>query len=73
MDDFYQLASRIIRIMRGVRTERTYHARASARPAIPPAIRCVLSGIFSFGAGAVGDGLAGLPSKADLMDMMMVF
>ena len=47
----------------------TYHARASARPAMPPAIRWVLNGIFSFGAGAVGDGLAGLPSRADLIDI----
>ena len=47
----------------------TYHARASARPATPPAIRWVLSGIFSLGAGVVGDGLAGLPSSADLIDM----
>jgi hypothetical protein len=51
--------------------EETYHARASARPATPPAIRWVLSGIFSFGAGVVGFGLAGLPSSADLIDMMV--
>jgi len=51
----------------------TYHARASARPATPPAIRWVLSGIFSFGAGIVGDALAGLPSSADLIDMAELF
>jgi hypothetical protein len=33
-------------------------------------MRWVLNGIFSFGAGVVGDGLAGLPSRADLMDML---
>jgi hypothetical protein len=54
-----------------MRGEETYHARASARPATPPAIRWVLSGIFSFGAGVVGFGLAGLPSSADLIDMMV--
>jgi hypothetical protein len=54
-----------------MRGEETYHARASARPATPPAIRWVLSGIFSLGAGVVGFGLAGLPSSADLIDMMV--
>jgi hypothetical protein len=49
----------------------TYHARASARPAIPPAMRCVLSGIFSLGATTGGAGFwRDEPSSVDLIDMV---
>jgi hypothetical protein len=55
----------------------THQAIASAKPAIPPAIRWVLSGIFSFGVGGVeGEGDIGLlwldePSNADLIDILV--
>jgi hypothetical protein len=49
----------------------TYHARASASPAIPPAMRCVLSGIFSLGATTGGGGdERDEPSSVDLIDMV---
>lgn len=57
----------------------TYHARASARPAIPPAIKWVLSGIFSLGADGAGVLVVDVPLplplgaelfKVDLMDMV---
>jgi len=64
VDDWYQRSAHVSR-----RKAATYHARASARPATPPAIKWVLSGIFSLGAGVVEAGLLGFPSSADLIDM----
>lgn len=45
----------------------THHTRASDRPATPPAIRCVLRGIFSCTTPVLGTALVPCPGVVELL------